>query len=91
MMARARRRGGRLDWVVVGGESGPGARPFEMEWGTQIVEQCRAAKVPVFVKQVGARPLLNGQAWRPHTDSKGGDMACWPEFLRVREFPEVTA
>lgn len=43
-----------LDWVIVGGESGPGARPFDVAWARTTVRQCRAARVPVFVKQLGA-------------------------------------
>lgn len=46
-----------IHWVIVGGESGPGARPFELPWARSIVAQCRIAKVPVFVKQLGARPF----------------------------------
>lgn len=46
-----------LDWVIVGGESGPGARPFDVEWARSTVRQCKAAGVPVFVKQLGARPF----------------------------------
>lgn len=45
-----------IHWVIVGGESGPGARPFDVAWARSIVAQCRAASVPVFVKQLGARP-----------------------------------
>lgn len=44
-----------IDWVIVGGESGPKARPFEIAWARSIVEQCRAAGVACFVKQLGAR------------------------------------
>lgn len=43
-----------LDWAIVGGESGPKARPCNAAWIRSIVEQCRAAEVPVFVKQLGA-------------------------------------
>lgn len=43
-----------LDWVIAGGESGPDARPCDVDWIRSIVEQCRAADVPVFVKQLGA-------------------------------------
>lgn len=44
--------GGRgLDWVIVGGESGPKRRPCEVRWIADLVEQCRAAGVPCFVKQ----------------------------------------
>ncbi len=45
-----------LDWVIVGGESGHGARPMEIAWARSIVAQCQAAGVPVFVKQLGADP-----------------------------------
>ncbi|MCP5230931.1 MAG: phage Gp37/Gp68 family protein [Zoogloeaceae bacterium] len=40
-----------LDWIIVGGESGPKARPFDVAWARSTIEQCRAAGVPVFVKQ----------------------------------------
>lgn len=43
----------RLRWVVVGGESGPKARPCNVEWIRSIVTQCRTADVPAFVKQMG--------------------------------------
>lgn len=41
-------------WVVVGGESGPGARPFNVRWARDLVSECKAADVPVFVKQLGS-------------------------------------
>lgn len=47
----------RLNWIVVGGESGPGARPFDVEWARDTIRACREAGVPVFVKQLGARPV----------------------------------
>lgn len=51
-----------LDWVVVGGESGPRHRPMEIAWVQSIVEQCRAHQVPVFVKQdSGARAGQQGR------------------------------
>ena len=46
-----------LDWVIVGGESGPGARPCDLAWIRSIVQQCRTAGVPCFVKQLGANPV----------------------------------
>ena len=45
-----------LSWVVIGGESGPGARPFDLGWARQVIEQCRAAGASAFMKQVGAHP-----------------------------------
>ena len=44
-----------IDWVIVGGESGPGARPMKMEWVTSIRDQCVEARVPFFFKQWGKR------------------------------------
>lgn len=81
-----------IDWVIVGGESGPGARPFNLAWAESILDQCRAAEVPCFIKQLGSRPEWPNKYWqglRPPRlhDRKGGDPAEWPERLRVREFP----
>ena len=42
-----------INWVIVGGESGPGARPMRREWVDSIREQCHAAAVPFFFKQWG--------------------------------------
>lgn len=46
-----------VDWVIVGGESGPRARPCDVAWIRATVRSCRKAGVPVFVKQVGAAPV----------------------------------
>jgi protein gp37 len=80
------RRDDQVGWVIVGGESGNGARPAEVEWARGVVGQCREAKVPVFVKQLGARPLGGGLALKL-ADRKGGDLEEWPADLRVRQFP----
>lgn len=45
-----------VDWVIVGGESGPNARPCDVAWIRDVVRQCREAGVPCFVKQLGTRP-----------------------------------
>jgi protein gp37 len=92
----ARNRYGRLDLVIVGGESGPKARPLDVEWVRSIVKQCHAAGVAVFVKQMGQhwateerrryRPTI-GQAASLRRDPKGSDPLEWPEDLRVREWP----
>jgi protein gp37 len=82
-----------LDWVIVGGESGPGARPMQIAWARAIVAQCQAASVPVFCKQLGARPVFDEET--EHADwlfthirhRKGADPAEWPADLRVRDFP----
>jgi protein gp37 len=46
-----------LDWLIVGGESGPGARPFHLDWARDLVRQCRKSGPAPFVKQLGAKPL----------------------------------
>jgi protein gp37 len=70
-----------LRWVIVGGESGPGARRMDLGWAVDIVGQCQRADVAVFVKQLGSR----------FGSHKGGDMDTWPAKLRVRAFPGVQA
>ncbi len=51
-----------ISWVIVGGESGPGARPMEREWVVSIRKQCRAQRVPFFFKQWGGvRKVKNGR------------------------------
>lgn len=67
---------GGINWVIVGGESGPGARPMEADWARSIRDQCRAAGVPFFMKQMGG--VVDHRA-------RLEDM---PEDLRVREFPK---
>ncbi len=46
-----------IHWCIVGGESGPQARPFELDWARRIVRECKAAGVPAFVKQLGTNPV----------------------------------
>ena len=58
-----------INWVIVGGESGPGARPLREEWVLEVRDQCQAAHVPFFFKQWGgvrkkrAGRLLEGRTW----------------------------
>jgi protein gp37 len=73
-----------IDWVVAGGESGPRARPCDLEWLRSLRDQCADARVPYFCKQLGAvlgRELGAGP--------KGGDWDAWPDDLKVRKFPHV--
>jgi len=49
--------GAGICWVVVGGESGGLARPFDLAWARRTIAQCRDAGVPVFGKQLGTRPF----------------------------------
>ena len=62
-------------WVVVGAESGPHRRPCKLDWVRQIVRQCQAAGVPVFVKQLD----LDGNLEK--------DIAKFPEDLQIRRVP----
>lgn len=83
-----------IHWVIIGGESGPKARPCNAPWIRDIVRQCKAASIPAFVKQLGKHPIFSIHEgigrWNPDiTDPKGGDWNEWPEALRVREFPQV--
>jgi Protein of unknown function (DUF5131) len=69
-----------IHWVIVGGESGPGSRPCNVNWILQIIEQCRAASVPVFVKQLG-RNIRTGV--NDDLDEWGSDIRYsdeWDEF-----------
>jgi protein gp37 len=80
-----------IGWVIVGGESGSRARRFEVEWAHAIIQQCKAAGVPVFVKQIGSRPAYRIDACPiplNTRDRNGGDPWEWPPALRVREFPQ---
>ena len=84
---------GGIGWVVVGGESGKGARPCDLAWVRSIRDQCKAAGVPVFVKQLGSRPMAGDVPILGATspirlrNPKGGNPAEWPADLGVREFP----
>lgn len=94
------RHQGRIDWAIVGGESGPRARPCDIAWIRSIRDQCREAGTACFVKQlgrqsvgwdssVGARRVAGGW-WRPLRDRSGADPDEWPVDLRVREWPRVS-
>lgn len=87
-----------IDWVITGGESGGGSRFCDLAWIRSIVEQCRGEGVPVFVKQLGAKPrekfYIRDDGAEVHeclrlNDAKGGDIDEWPEDLRVREMPRA--
>jgi protein gp37 len=72
-----------LDWVIAGGESGPGATPAAIDWFRSLRDQCRAAGTAYFQKQLGS--VLGRELGC--RDRKGGDMDHWPEDLRIREYP----
>lgn len=74
--------GTKVDWIIVGGESGPEARPLDLAWVEDILAQCQAANIPAFVKQLGSRWAK--QIGAAH--KKGGNPDEWPAELRVRMF-----
>jgi protein gp37 len=78
-----------IDWVIIGGESGPGARPMDLAWASDLVGQARQAGTAVFVKQLGA-------VWAHRTgvhrgDPKGDHWDGWPAPLRIRDYPTTAA
>lgn len=75
-----------LDFVAIEGESGARARPFCVEWALGLVEDCRLAGVPVFVKQLGRYPVWSNGESLKLADKKGGDPDEWPDRLKVRQF-----
>lgn len=90
-----------IDWVIIGGESGAKARPFDVAWAKRLMAQSRDAGAAPFMKQLGkephdaARSIVGG--WEPGDpepdtrirlrDDHGGDWDEWPSDLRVREYP----
>ncbi|MEP7338646.1 MAG: DUF5131 family protein [Acidobacteriota bacterium] len=68
----------RIGWAITGGESGVKARPANPDWFRDLRDQCKAAGVPFFMKQMGGRK------------DKGGDIETIPADLRIRQMPEVT-
>ena len=66
----------KLDWVICGGESGPGARPMHPDWARLLRDQCKSADVAFFMKQMGS-------AYGPN---KGHNL---PPDLDIKQFPEA--
>lgn len=94
-----------IDWVIVGGESGPGARFFDLEWARAIRDQVKKSGrafhmdgtggTAVFVKQLGDNAVDSswrlGEAPAPARAGRHGtDQSLWPEDLRIQQFPEVS-
>lgn len=84
--------------LIIGGESGPKARPCNVEWIRSLVKQGQAVGVPVFVKQLGANPTFTGNAIATEAAEypltaikhpKGADPSEWSEDLRKQQWPET--
>lgn len=84
---------GGLHQIIIGGESGPKARGFDLAWARKVIGDTKGSHIKIFVKQLGSRPraYFEGVGTIPlnFTSRKGGDMSEWPEDLRVREFPRA--
>lgn len=82
---RANKQGGhigpKLDWIVVGGETGPGARPMKPEWALDVYRQCKAAGTPFFWKQEGSA----FPGWRGEADV----LAEYEAMVATHEYPEI--
>jgi protein gp37 len=83
--------GGKIHWVIIGGESGPGSRECYLEWIVDIVQQCQDQGVCVFVKQLGSKPMCKSLSKHPMRiiapRGKNDDPREWPPFIRYQEFP----
>jgi protein gp37 len=69
---------GAIDWAIVGGESGPGARAMDPDWARYIRDACRQTEAAFLMKQMGGNPDA-----RKRLDQM-------PEDLRIREYPSAT-
>lgn len=72
-----------MSWVIVGGESGAGARPMQIEWAREIRDVCAQRGIPFFFKQLGK--VANGGK------GHGGDLLEIPLDLRLRQYPKAVA
>jgi protein gp37 len=68
-----------IHWLIVGGESGHGARPLQLDWARALRNQCQAADTAFFMKQVGRAHARRG---------KGSAWADMPADLRIRDLPD---
>ena len=74
-----------IDWVIAGGESGPGARPVEVDWLRQIRDDCQRQGVAFFFKQWGGRTpkaggsVLDGKRWQQYPSIEAIESGWWVE------------
>lgn len=82
---------GKPDWIICGGESGSGARLFNLNWARSLRRQCKDAEIAYFFKQAGSNAIDSSIS--PDRlklkDKKGGDLGEMPVDLQIREFPTV--
>lgn len=75
-----------ISWVIHGGESGVNARPFDLTWVRDLMDTCRKAEVPYFLKQLGSDPRVVGKRFKLRCQH-GNNWDEWPIGLHVREVP----
>jgi protein gp37 len=88
-----------IHWLIVGGESGCSARPFDVAWAEDLQLQCAKHGTAFFAKQLGAKPILNGEPLiilnaNGRRDGHAGDPSQWPEQLaglRQRQSPAAVS
>jgi len=73
-----------IDWLIVGGESGPQARPLDLAWVIELAEKCGESGTAFFMKQLGTVRAKECGC----RDRKGSDIALFPRELQRREMPE---
>jgi protein gp37 len=76
-----------VDWIILGGESGPHARPCDIRWMRRAIDVGERHGCAMFVKQMGDKPVDGGEPLK--FTGKGADTAEWPEDLRLHEFPKA--
>lgn len=79
----------KIDWVIVGGESGSKARHTPLRWFRRVHAQCLSTNTPFFMKQLGSKTDEIELGFVQLKHKKGGDPDEWPEDLRAREFPQT--
>jgi protein gp37 len=78
----------RLDWVIQGGESGHGARAFDLSWARSLIDQCRKLMVPYFLKQLGSH-VVDGGGRLQFSGGHAEVWTEWPQEIRVRQMPDL--
>jgi len=79
----------KIDWLVVGGESGPAARPFHLRWARDLRNRCDVHRVAFFMKQIGERAVGDVGETQYFLKRDNSEMDAWPWDLRIREWPKT--
>jgi hypothetical protein len=84
--------GPRIGWIIVGGESGPNARPMHPDWARSLRDQCTAAGVPLFFKQWGGHePLAGHPVLHPKAVAGGVQVATFPDGVQMARVGKAAA